>query len=153
MKKIALEKFLYGITLLTVLAVVGHCKEQKKKEDAARALEINKEDAARYLESNKVEIFLERYKKNLHDTFVDSREEKSLKEAIRKNAEVNQDFAKRIAARFYPQFEELIKYYERRNSVNPYNDALSTFELNWGENITSFVKETHDKSPKNGNKK
>ena len=142
MKKIALEKFLYGITLLTVLAVVGHCKEQKKKEDAARALEINK-----------VEIFLERYKKNLHDTFVDSREEKSLKEAIRKNAEVNQDFAKRIAARFYPQFEELIKYYERRNSVNPYNDALSTFELNWGENITSFVKETHDKSPKNGNKK
>jgi len=71
-----------------------------------------------------------------------------LKALIKDITEVNQDFAKIVAEKLYPQFETLIKYYERNNSANPYIDALSTFERNYGKNVKDFVGATYKKSNK-----
>ena len=76
-------------------------------------------------------------------------QEKALLKALIKDiTEVNQDFAKIVADKFYLQFETLIKYYERSNRANPYIDALSTFERNYGKNVKDFVEATYKKSNK-----
>ena len=77
-----------------------------------------------------------------------AQEKALLKVLIKDITEVNQDFAKIVAQKFYPQFETLIKYYERNNSANPYIDALSTFERNYGKNVKDFVEATYKKSNK-----
>ena len=75
-----------------------------------------------------------------------AQEKALLKVLIKDITEVNQDFAKIVAQKFYPQFETLIKYYERNNSANPYIDALSTFERNYGKNVKDFVEASYKKS-------
>jgi len=77
-----------------------------------------------------------------------AQEKALLKVLIKDITEVNQDYAKIVAQKFYPQFETLIKYYERNNSANPYIDALSTFERNYGKNVKDFVEATYKKSNK-----
>ena len=77
-----------------------------------------------------------------------SQEKALLKILIKDITEVNRDYAKIVADKFYPQFERLIKYYERNNSANPYIDALSTFERNYGKNVKDFVETTYKKSNK-----